>query len=115
MYAGPSPLELAPLVDGPVLTPEAVSDRRAAFVADPFMLREGGITHLFFEIWNRREGKGEIAHATSTDLRPGVHRVVLAERSTVLPSRAGLQGSTHLVPESHFTPRCAYRACAPSL
>lgn len=103
MYAGPSPLELEPLVDGPVLTPEAVSDRRAAFVADPFMLREGGTTHLLFEIWNRREGKGEIAHATSADLRTwAYHGVVLAEPFHLsYPLVFSWKGEHYLVPESH--------------
>jgi hypothetical protein len=82
IYAGPSPLALAPLagVDNPVLTAADVADVPAGFVADPFLLRRGGCWHLFCEVLNRESGRGEIAHATSGDGRSwSYERVVLRE------------------------------------
>ena len=52
VYSGPSPLQLAPIpgVRNPALTAADVTDVKADFVADPFLVREGGLWHLFFEI-----------------------------------------------------------------
>lgn len=71
IYAGTDLAQLAP-VDGhdrPVLTAEQVTDVAAGAVADPFLLQVAGLWYLFFEVWNRDRGRGEIAYATSTDLR----------------------------------------------
>jgi hypothetical protein len=63
------PLELTPLnnVINPVLTREDVVDVRAAFVADPFMLRVEHVWYMFFEVMNRLTHKGEIGVAISED------------------------------------------------
>ena len=67
IYGGRSPLELAPVcqVSNPVLTRNSVSDVRAEFVADPFMLQAQGAWYMFFEVMNAQDGKGEIGLATS--------------------------------------------------
>jgi len=74
-----SPLEPAPPLH-PALTRDDVTDIVASFVADPFLLRAADGWHMFFEVWNWRENKGEIGHATS---RGGLDwcydRIVLAE------------------------------------
>lgn len=64
----------------PVLTAQDVTDIPAEFVADPFMVKEGGTWYMFFEVLNRKDGLGDIALATSQD---GFHwnyeKVVLDE------------------------------------
>ena len=64
---GASPLRLrhAPWGLSPVLTREDVSDVRAMFVADPFLLRLGDRWHMFFEVYNFDADCGQIAWATS--------------------------------------------------
>lgn len=69
IVTGASPLRLrhAPGGLNPVLTREDVSDVRAMFVADPFLLRVGDLWHMFFEVYNFDADRGEIAWATSKD------------------------------------------------
>lgn len=82
IYTGASPFSLAAhaLVENPVLSFADVSDVRADFVADPFMIRKGGAWHMFFEVMDAESGLGKIALATSGDgLRWSYERVVLEE------------------------------------
>lgn len=65
--ASPLRLRHAPGGLNPVLTREDVSDVRALFVADPFLLRVGDLWHMFFEVYNFDADRGEIAWATSKD------------------------------------------------
>lgn len=67
IYLGDSPFHLAKPAGTscPVLTRESVSDVSAEFVADPFMLKRGGVWNMFFEVMNREAHKGEIGLATS--------------------------------------------------
>ncbi|SDE99200.1 hypothetical protein SAMN05216218_1032 [Halorientalis regularis] len=55
-----------PDASNPVLTKDDVDDAVASFVADPFLVYEGGIYHLFFEIKNV-VGEVFIGHAYSED------------------------------------------------
>lgn len=69
IYTGTSPFDCRESfgIPNPVLTYKDVTDVRADFVADPFMLRVGPRWHMFFEVWNHDSGKGEIGLATSAD------------------------------------------------
>ncbi|HRB81648.1 MAG TPA: hypothetical protein PK614_05240, partial [Nitrospira sp.] len=69
IVTGASPLRLRHASGGlnPVLTREDVSDVRALFVADPFLLRVGDLWHMYFEVYNFDADRGEIAWATSKD------------------------------------------------
>lgn len=67
IYGGATPLTLAPLVAGPVLTKRAVGDVPADFVADPFLIKRDGHWYMLMEVFNRRRGLGEIGLATSAD------------------------------------------------
>jgi hypothetical protein len=69
VYSGPGPFELTPpaCVSNPVLSAEDVEDIRAGAVADPFLLRRSDTWYLAFEALNKRNGRGEIAFATSSD------------------------------------------------
>jgi hypothetical protein len=82
MYAGNSPLRLAPAPGAavPTITAEQVTDVPARFVADPFMVRVDGLWHMFFEVLNNAPNKGEIGHATSRDgIAWQYDRIVLQE------------------------------------
>lgn len=82
MYVGKSPLAFVPFEgrDNPVLTREHVSDIRATFVADPFMMRANDTWYMFFEVMNQETKKGEIGLATSKDgLKWTYKEIVLVE------------------------------------
>jgi len=82
MYAGPSPLRLAPApgASNPVITAASVTDVPARFVADPFMVQVDGLWHLFFEVLNNETNKGDIGLATSRDgITWHYERIVLQE------------------------------------
>jgi hypothetical protein len=82
MYAGESPLRIAPAPGAsvPVLSAEHVTDVPARFVADPFMVRVDGLWHMFFEVLNNQPNKGEIGRATSRDgIKWQYERIVLQE------------------------------------
>jgi len=104
VYAGNSPADLKPAqgVSNPVLTRGAVSDVRAAFVADPFMIKVANSWHMFFEVWNGPSRKGEIGLATSQDgLKWAYQQIVLAESFHLsYPYVFEWIGAYYLVPES---------------
>ena len=82
IYAGTSPFHLLPPaeISNPVLSHENVSDVPAGFVADPFMVRAGGMWYMFFEVFNEQTDKGEIGLASSRDgLAWTYQQIVLAE------------------------------------
>ena len=67
----PRPLQLGPVpsVTNPVLSSRDVTDVRAEFVADPFMLQRGSTWYLFFEVMDTATQHGYIGVATSSDGR----------------------------------------------
>jgi hypothetical protein len=99
---GPSPFRLAPPSRQAVLTSDDVTDVDALYVADPFLHRAVDGWHMFFEVWNWDENKGEIGHATSADgLRWEYDRIVLAEDFHLsYPYVFEWGGERWLVPES---------------
>lgn len=105
LYAGRSPLELAPArgLVNPVLTAKDVTDMKAWFVADPFMLPRGGRWHLFFEVLNLATMKGDLALATSDDgFRWRYERCVLSEPFHLsYPQVLEWEGETWMIPETH--------------
>lgn len=105
ILTGSSPFALRspPDVANPVLTRREVIDRRAAFVADPFLLRRGGNWFLFFEVYGRLGAKGEIALATSSDGRSWRYqRIVLTEPFHLsYPYVFEWGGEMYMVPESY--------------
>lgn len=82
IYLGKSPFDVAPPpnVKNPVLTAKDVTDVRAQFVSDPFMVSENGAWHMFFEVFSRRTGRGAIGLAMSDDgLTWAYQQIVLHE------------------------------------
>jgi hypothetical protein len=104
IYTGPSPFELSPApgIENPVLSGASVTDIPAEFVADPFMVREDGLWHMFFEVLNGESRQGEIGWATSSDaLRWEYRKIVLAEPFHLsYPYVFAWQGAYYMVPES---------------
>jgi hypothetical protein len=82
IYAGQSPFNLASpeSVNNPILSHQDISDRRASFVADPFMIRVNHLWYMFFEVMNQLARKGEIGLAMSEDgLKWTYQQIILAE------------------------------------
>src|SRR5262245_17218664 len=82
VYRGSSPVEIAAPHGprNPILTAADVSDAAAAFVADPFLARDGATWHLVFEVFDRDARRGAIGWATSVDLAAWRYeRIVLRE------------------------------------
>jgi hypothetical protein len=106
IYAGDEPWAVSPVarVRCPVLTAEDVTDVPAAFVADPFIFRDGDRWWMFFEIWHWRKKQGEIGLASAADPRGPwrYERVVLAEDFHLsYPCVIESGGERYMVPESH--------------
>jgi len=105
IYAGPSPLSLAPSASAhnPVLTADDVSDVDALFVADPFMARRDGRWFMFFEVMNRGRRRGEIGLAASEDgFKWAYERIVLAESFHLsYPYVFEWGGDWYMIPETH--------------
>ena len=104
IYTGASPLRLRPAdgVVNPILTREDVHDAPAGFVADPFMVRRGGVWNLFFEVLNQATDRGEIGLATSSDGFSWTYQQIVIAESFHLsyPYVFEWQGETYMLPET---------------
>jgi hypothetical protein len=105
IFTGSSPFDLSPSekVRNPVLTREDVSDVQAMFVADPFMLRVEGAWYMFFEVFNRNTGKGEIGLAKSENGFKWVYQKIVLSESFHLsyPYVFQWENEFFMMPESH--------------
>jgi hypothetical protein len=81
VYSGRTPLEIRARENhNPVLTRKSVTDVRAAFVADPFMVRTSDEWFMFFEVMPASGYIGKIGVARSGDGRKWKYeRIVLEE------------------------------------
>lgn len=83
IYCGDSPLRLGPhpsIRHHPAIRARDVTDAPTRFVADPFMVQDGGRWYLFLEIFNEKSRRGEISLAMSSDaLHWKYQQVVLRE------------------------------------
>ena len=104
LYAGPSPLALAPApgIAQPVLSAADVTDVPAGFLADPFLLRRPDHWALLFEVKSLGSGHGEIGLAASGDGRRWEYqRIVLREPFHLsYPYVFEWDGGLWMVPES---------------
>lgn len=105
MYEGPSPTRLRSVqgIRNPVICRHDVTDRKAAFVADPFMLHAGGVWYMFFEVASQNSHIGEIGLATSRDGRKWRYeRIVLSEPFHLsYPHVFAWNGDYYMIPESY--------------
>jgi hypothetical protein len=107
IYRGASPLTLSadPALGQPVLSRDDVTDVRASFVADPFLVRDGLRWSMFFEVLNLESGRGEIGLATSEDLAAWHYQqIVLSEPFHLsYPFVFEWEGERYMIPETHQT------------
>lgn len=101
---GPSPLELQrdPEAVRPVFAEASLRAWGLHLVADPFALQRGGTWYLFFEAVRRGSRRGEVALATSSDLRHWeYHGPVLREPIHLsYPCVFEHEGETWMIPET---------------
>jgi hypothetical protein len=105
IYTGSSPFDLGEPDNlcNPILTAKHVTDVRANFVADPFMVRENDRWYMFFEVLNARDRLGDIGLATSDDgLDWQYEKIVLDEPFHLsYPYVFKWQNEYYLIPESY--------------
>lgn len=89
-------------VTNPVLTAEHVTDMDALCIADPFIVDHGGRYYMFFEAVERKERKGVIAYAESTDAKAWRYGKVVIREGFHLsyPYVFRWRDDYYLVPES---------------
>ena len=82
---------------------EDVTDVPAKFVADPFLVHESGIWYLFFEVYNNKTQQGDLALATSTNLKQWDYQRVILDEPFHLsyPHVFKWDGDYYLIPESY--------------
>src|SRR5215470_3941647 len=104
IFAGKSPFELAspPELCNPVLTHHDVTDVRAAFVADPFMVNEGGQWYMFFEVMIAKFNRGVIGLAVSRNARSWKYLGVVLDEPCHLsyPYVFRWRGVYYMIPET---------------
>lgn len=107
IYEGSSLADLQPAVraSNPVLRGEDATDVAGRFVADPFMIEGKDGWHMFFEIWNKERGRGEIGVARSDDGYDWCYeRVVLSEPFHLsYPYVFQWEGEHYMIPETYQT------------
>ena len=86
----------------PVLTARKVTDIKADFVADPFMIWKNGAWYLFFEALRKETQTGEIGLAVSTDLLDWQYQQIILRESFHLsyPYVFEWDGSNYMIPET---------------
>ena len=89
-------------IRNPVVSQNDVSDVRARFVADPFMVNQDGHWYMFFEVMNQDTNRGAIGLAISED---GFHweyrQIVLREPFHLLyPHVLHWDGEYYMTPET---------------
>lgn len=103
-----------PGMNNPLFTKDVVTDRLdAAGVADPFIVYEDGVYHMFFEVlggYNETTGEygDEVAHAYSTDLENWTYTEVvfgLEKNNTraAYPNIFKYEGEWYMIPDTTWT------------
>jgi hypothetical protein len=105
IFSGSTLTDLKPVLESalPVLSAKNVTDVRAQFVADPFMIQSDDIWHMFFEVMNADTSNGEIGLATSRNgLEWDYQRIVLSEPFHLsYPYVFRVGGEYFMIPESY--------------
>ncbi len=106
IYTGSGPFSFRPPagVANPVITADDVTDAAANFVADPFMVREAGRWHMFFEVEaaGGSANIGKIGLATSPDGASWQYERIVLEEPFHLsyPYVFPWKGDYYMVPET---------------
>lgn len=101
LYAGDPLGELIELPGNPIISADDITDCRAGFVADPFIIEKDDIYYLFFEIMNLDSGQGDIGLAVSKDgVKWSYEGLVLTERYHLsYPWVFQWEGKYYMLPE----------------
>ncbi|MCF2147316.1 hypothetical protein IQ276_012995 [Desmonostoc muscorum LEGE 12446] len=104
IYTGESPFDFVcpDTIINPVLTAKDITDVPAHFVADPFMVSEGGMWYMFFEVLNGLQNKGVIGLATSNDAYKWNYQQIVLDEPFHLsyPYVFKYQNDYYLIPET---------------
>jgi hypothetical protein len=104
VYAGPTPFDLTDTdeIENPVISASDVSDVDAAFVADPFIIENGGKYFMFFEVLNMDSYTGDIGYAVSDDGKSWDYRKIVLDEAFHMsyPCVYFWQGNYYMIPES---------------
>lgn len=104
IYEGSDPFNLQdPLhIENPVLTARDVSDVDAAFIADPFMVKDQGKYFMFFEVLNLDSNTGDIGYAVSEDGKEWSYEEIILDEEFHLsyPCIYKWEGQYYMIPES---------------
>jgi len=86
----------------PLFRAEDVTDVPAKFVADPFLIKDGDIWNLFFEVYNNDTQQGDLAVATSKNTWTWNYEKLIIDESFHLsyPYVFQADGEYYLIPES---------------
>lgn len=117
ILTGPTPTELTadPALGNPVLSAADVTDVKANFVADPFMIRSGSTWYMFFEVDTILSAGniGKIGLASSTDGFSWTYEKIVLEAPCHLsyPYVFKWQDNYYMIPETRALRRVQlYRA-----
>lgn len=103
IYEGTNPFSMSPSNKNPVITKEDVTDRKAAYVADPFMIKVKEMWYMFFEVRNSNSYLTELAYATSPDALTWTYQKVIQPDSHFqsYPYVFEWEGEYYMIPECH--------------
>ena len=104
IYEGTNFLNLQPIaaIAKPAISRKDVTDAFTAFVADPFMVRGQDDWLMFFEVFNQKKHRGEIAFARSKDgYKWNYQHIILAEDFHLsYPYVFEFESNWYMIPES---------------
>ena len=104
IYLGSNPFNMVSQdnITNPVISYKNVTDIKAEFVADPFMIKGKKVWYMFFEVLNADDNQGDIGLATSEDgIRWRYKKIVLNEPFHLsYPYVFAWRGEYYLIPES---------------
>jgi hypothetical protein len=89
-------------VNNPVLTKSDISDTKADFVADPFLIHENGTFYMFFEVYNSITSMGDIGLAESNDGFNWTYKQIVLDESFHLsyPCVFKYNNDYYMIPET---------------
>jgi hypothetical protein len=102
LYKGSDPFHMSPVDGNPILKASDVTDAKAEFVADPFIINHNNSWAIFFEVLNKKDMKGDIGVATSVDGNKFKYRGIVIDEKWHLsyPQVFEDRGQLYLMPES---------------
>ena len=101
--ASPQTLHLSRAIANPVLSRQDVTDVRALFVADPFLVQTKEAWHMFFEVYNFDSDRGEIGWASSDNGIAWSYKQIVLRESFHLsyPYIFEWENRFFMIPEAH--------------